>query len=110
MLKRLDALPSVLVVDGYVWLDEDARKGLGAHLFDALAGRAAIVGVAKHAFHGAVPRRSSVSRQARRTSTELRLALRLPLRAPVLEVADPLLSRNNRDHKAALPRPGSLIG
>jgi deoxyribonuclease V len=42
-----------VIVDGYVWLDGGGRKGLGAHLFDALDGRFAVVGVAKHSFHGA---------------------------------------------------------
>lgn len=52
VLEKLPALPKVIVIDGYVWLDDDRRKGLGAHLFDALDGRAAIVGVAKRAFRG----------------------------------------------------------
>ena len=41
----------VVVVDGYVWLDDQGRKGLGAHLHDAI-GRP-VVGVAKSAFDGA---------------------------------------------------------
>lgn len=52
ILGELPALPSVVVVDGYVFLDSDGRRGLGAHLFDALGGRCAVVGVAKQAFHG----------------------------------------------------------
>jgi deoxyribonuclease V len=50
VLKMLPDRPSVIVVDGYVWLDADGRKGLGAHLFEALRGRTAIVGVAKTRF------------------------------------------------------------
>ncbi len=52
ILKQLPALPAVIVIDGYVWLDGDGRKGLGAYLFDALDGKVAIVGVAKRAFRG----------------------------------------------------------
>src|SRR5262249_39107535 len=44
LLGRLRHLPSVLIVDGYVWLGP-GRKGLGATLHEALGGRAAVVGV-----------------------------------------------------------------
>jgi deoxyinosine 3'endonuclease (endonuclease V) len=40
----------VIVVDGYVWLDDAGRKGLGAHLYDSLG--IPVVGVAKTAFDG----------------------------------------------------------
>ena len=42
-----------IVVDGYVWLDGDGRKGLGARLFDVLEGRCPVIGVAKTRFQGA---------------------------------------------------------
>jgi deoxyribonuclease V len=42
----------IVIVDGYVWLGA-GRPGLGAHLFDALGGRASVVGVAKTSFAGA---------------------------------------------------------
>jgi deoxyribonuclease V len=41
-----------VIVDGYVWLD-GARPGLGGHLFDALGGAIAIIGVAKTRYHSA---------------------------------------------------------
>ena len=41
-----------IVVDGYVWLSDD-RPGLGAHLYEALGRRAAVIGVAKTRFAGA---------------------------------------------------------
>jgi deoxyribonuclease V len=53
VLDALDALPAVLVVDGYVWLRDDADPGLGAHLWHALGGRCAVVGVAKTRFASA---------------------------------------------------------
>ena len=46
VLARLPELPEVVVIDGYVWLG-DHKPGLGAYLFEALAGRVPIVGVAK---------------------------------------------------------------
>ena len=52
VLALLGQKPDVLVVDGYVWLDGNGRKGMGAHLFDALNGAVAVIGVAKHAFAG----------------------------------------------------------
>lgn len=39
----------VVVVDGHVWLDA-GKRGLGAHLYEALGGEVAVVGVAKQAF------------------------------------------------------------
>ncbi|MCF8508328.1 MAG: endonuclease V [Hyphomonadaceae bacterium] len=53
VLAMLPERPRILVIDGYVWLDTDGRKGLGAHLFEALRGRTAVVGVAKSRFAGA---------------------------------------------------------
>jgi deoxyribonuclease V len=53
VLGMLPSRPSVILVDGYVWLDTDGRKGLGAHLFEQLRGRTAVVGVAKTRFAGA---------------------------------------------------------
>lgn len=45
-----DTRPDVIVVDGYVWLDDAGRKGLGARLFDAMG--IPVVGVAKTSFDG----------------------------------------------------------
>jgi len=46
-------VPEVVVVDGYVWLGPE-RPGLGAHLYQALGERTAVVGVAKYRFVGAM--------------------------------------------------------
>jgi len=54
VLGLLPQAPEVVVIDGYVWLDDKGRKGLGAHLFEKLGGAVAVVGVAKHSFAGAV--------------------------------------------------------
>ncbi len=42
----------MVVIDGYVWLSEDRRPGLGARLFEALGGSVVVVGVAKTGFAG----------------------------------------------------------
>lgn len=55
---------AVLVIDGYVFLDADGRKGLGAHLHDA-TGRA-VVGVAKSPFKGSDFARAVVRGSAKR--------------------------------------------
>lgn len=48
-----EAAPArAVIIDGYVWLGA-GRSGLGAHLYDALGQRIAVVGVAKRRFHGA---------------------------------------------------------
>ena len=52
VIDRLDALPRTIVVDGYVFLGPE-RPGLGAHLYDALAGNVPVVGVAKRPFRDA---------------------------------------------------------
>jgi deoxyribonuclease V len=51
LLKVLEGVDAeVIVIDGYVFLDEAGRKGLGAHLHDAIG--KPVVGVAKTAFNG----------------------------------------------------------
>ncbi len=50
VLTELSNKPDVIVVDGFVWLDAQGKKGLGAKLFDELGGTTPIVGVAKTAF------------------------------------------------------------
>jgi len=40
----------LIVIDGYVWLAKD-KPGLGVHVYENLAGRFPVVGVAKGAFH-----------------------------------------------------------
>jgi deoxyribonuclease V len=51
LLARIEIPLTVLIIDGYVWLD--GRPGLGQHLFEACAGRKAVIGVAKSPYHGA---------------------------------------------------------
>ena len=52
LAPRLDEIQTV-VVDGYVWLQDQHTPGLGAHLYEALERRIAVVGVAKTCFQSA---------------------------------------------------------
>lgn len=47
VLARLETLPDVTLVDGYVWLDGKGTPGLGGHLWESLGKRCVVVGVAK---------------------------------------------------------------
>ena len=55
ILKLLDdnsLFPEVIVVDGYVTLNEQGKAGLGMHLYRALEGKSKVIGVAKKAYSG----------------------------------------------------------
>jgi len=41
---------STIIVDGYVFLDDDGKLGLGGHLYEAIARRWPVIGVAKSNF------------------------------------------------------------
>ena len=41
-----------IIVDGFVWLNSEKKKGLGAYLYEVLDIKIPIIGVAKRAFHG----------------------------------------------------------
>ena len=53
VLAKAATPPTLIVVDGYVWLDGAGKPGLGAHLYAALQEQIPIVGVAKKPFHSA---------------------------------------------------------
>lgn len=55
LLQDHQLQPSLIVVDGFVFLDEQGRAGLGKHLYDALNQQIPIIGVAKTRFHGIGP-------------------------------------------------------
>ncbi len=50
LLQQLEQLPEFIVIDGYVYLDGNQRPGFGKHLYEALAGKSVIIGVAKSRF------------------------------------------------------------
>jgi deoxyribonuclease V len=41
----------VIIIDGYVYLDDDGKPGLGAHLYEHLKGAVPVIGIAKTSFH-----------------------------------------------------------
>jgi deoxyinosine 3'endonuclease (endonuclease V) len=52
ILSKLDlATVKGIVIDGFVYLDDDGRAGLGAHLYDHLGRTVPVIGVAKKSFH-----------------------------------------------------------
>ncbi|BDM65456.1 endonuclease V [Shewanella sp. NFH-SH190041] len=55
LLTEHQLTPEVIIVDGYVFLDDQKKPGLGKHLFDALDGKSQIIGVAKKPFSGLSP-------------------------------------------------------
>jgi deoxyribonuclease V len=50
ILAQLESLPAIVIVDGYVYLGAAQQPGLGKYLYDALDGKAAVIGVAKNRF------------------------------------------------------------
>ncbi len=54
VLGALPERPSVLLVDGLVWLSADGAPGLGGHLWAALGRTSIVIGVAKRPHPGAV--------------------------------------------------------
>jgi len=53
LIKALENLDNieVIIVDGYVWLEEPSHYGLGLYLYDALDKKIPIIGVAKNRFN-----------------------------------------------------------
>jgi deoxyribonuclease V len=49
LLERLPKLPDYIIVDGYVYLN-DNKKGLGGYLYQSLDEKIPIIGVAKNSF------------------------------------------------------------
>ena len=53
LLQDLDMRDiSLIVIDGFVYLDDEGKYGLGGHLYEHLGRRVQIVGVAKSPFKG----------------------------------------------------------
>lgn len=48
LIESLKALPDVIIIDGYVYLDEQKTPGLGCRLYEALGKKVPIIGVAKN--------------------------------------------------------------
>ena len=50
LFGKLDKHVDIIVIDGFVYLGEERRPGLGMHLYERLNGKVAVIGVAKSAF------------------------------------------------------------
>jgi deoxyribonuclease V len=50
VVEKLPERPDIIMIDGYVWLGQESWPGLGAHLYRALFGTSAVIGVAKTRF------------------------------------------------------------
>ncbi len=50
LLEEHALSPEIILIDGFVYLDGFGSPGLGKHLFDALGGKTAVIGVAKSRF------------------------------------------------------------
>ncbi len=51
LLKSIDLSKiEAVIIDGYVFIDDEGEKGLGAHLFEKMHGRIPVIGVAKTSF------------------------------------------------------------
>jgi deoxyribonuclease V len=50
VLDKVQTPIDVIVVDGYVWLDDEGTPGLGAHLFRAVEHKIPVIGIAKSPF------------------------------------------------------------
>ena len=55
LIKEYSLQPSVIVIDGYVFLDGVSKTGLGKHLHDVLDGRIPVISVAKSRFKDIPP-------------------------------------------------------
>jgi deoxyribonuclease V len=50
VLAQVNEPLETVVIDGYVWLEDESRPGLGAHLFQHFNGTIPVIGVAKTRF------------------------------------------------------------
>jgi len=54
LIEEHQLAPDSIIVDGFVYLDGQSEAGLGKYLYDALHGKASVLGVAKKPFKGIV--------------------------------------------------------
>lgn len=52
LIKKLERLPALFIVDSFVTLDANNRPGLGAYLYDHFQQEIPVIGVAKKRFKG----------------------------------------------------------
>jgi deoxyinosine 3'endonuclease (endonuclease V) len=68
LLKKIDLKEEdIIIVDGYVTLDDDGKIGLGGYLYEALDRKYAIIGIAKNEFASPDSQRRNVLRGESKT-------------------------------------------
>lgn len=68
LLKKIELKEGdIIIVDGYVTLDNDGKIGLGGYLYEALDRKYAIIGIAKNDFASPDSQRRSVLRGESKT-------------------------------------------
>lgn len=68
LLNKINLQPGdVIIVDGYVTLDENGKHGLGGYLYEALDQKFPVVGIAKNGFNSNDPERRMVFRGESKT-------------------------------------------
>ncbi len=50
LLRQVEKSPQTIIIDGHAYLGRERKKGLGRHVYDALDGKIAVIGVAKTPF------------------------------------------------------------
>ncbi len=55
VLEKVQTPLETIIVGGYIWLGNETKPGLGAHLYEALSRRSSVIGVAKNKFIGGDP-------------------------------------------------------
>ncbi len=66
ILEALPRSPDLILIDGFVWLGDEKKPGLGGHLFRAIGERIPVVGVAKNPYAPAHPIREIHRGQSRK--------------------------------------------
>ncbi|KAA0126069.1 endonuclease V [Chryseobacterium sp. SN22] len=68
LLNKISLKPGdLIIVDGYVTLDENGKNGLGGYLYEALDQKFPVIGIAKNGFNSNDPKRRTVYRGESKT-------------------------------------------
>ncbi|WP_294221100.1 endonuclease V [uncultured Chryseobacterium sp.] len=68
LLNKIDLRQGdLIIVDGYVTLDENGKLGLGGYLYEALDRKFPVIGIAKNGFNSNDPERKTVYRGESKT-------------------------------------------
>ncbi|WP_294285612.1 endonuclease V [uncultured Chryseobacterium sp.] len=68
LLDKINLQPGdLIIVDGYVTLDEDGKNGLGGYLYESLGQKYPVIGIAKNGFNSNDPQRRTIYRGESKT-------------------------------------------